>query len=61
MMLQIAWKEYREHRSVWLAMAVIGSMLVIGPAVLLPALESSTSPQVDMVNMANIMAPHTSP
>jgi hypothetical protein len=52
MMLQIAWKEYREHRSVWLAMAVIGSMLVIGPAVLLPALESSTSPQVDMVNMA---------
>jgi hypothetical protein len=51
MMLQMAWKEYREHRPVWLAMAAIGALLVIGMAVVLPALESNPSAQSDLLNM----------
>ena len=61
MMLQMAWKEYREHRPVWLAMAALGALLVIGMAVVLPALETSPSAQADMLNvvMAAVGAVYT--
>jgi hypothetical protein len=52
MMLQVAWKEYREHRPVWLTMVAVGGVLTVGLAVVVPALESNPSAQADMLNVA---------
>ncbi|HMF11600.1 MAG TPA: hypothetical protein VKE94_04820, partial [Gemmataceae bacterium] len=38
MILSIAWKEYREHRTVWLFMALVATVLIILVTQIYPAL-----------------------